>query len=169
MRIAEGVKHEILWTEMEIPNEGSVAFAIRVAVAAAVGVGIGVMVVVDSRVAVVVAVAVKMIGPDSWIFITRFNWSHLPVKKLINVTEVSDQGLDALLGERVTFFCANYIYYGTLTGVNTTDIILEDAYIVYETGAFDASTFKDAQRLGKEWRIRTASIESYGLLTAKTK
>lgn len=39
--------------------------------------------------------------------------------------------------------------------------------LVYETGAFDAPAFKDAQRLNKEWRVRTASIESYGVLPGK--
>lgn len=91
------------------------------------------------------------------------------MKKLINVTEVSDQGLEALLGEKVTVWCANYNYHGTLTGVNTHDIILEDAYLVYETGCLDAPSFKDAQKLGKEWRVRTSAIESYGVMTAKAK
>lgn len=89
------------------------------------------------------------------------------LKKLVQVTEVEGAGLDALLGQKVTVFCLNYIYAGTLTGVNTTDIILSDACIVYETGAFNEKGFKDAQFLAKEWRVRTAVIESYGVLTAK--
>lgn len=66
------------------------------------------------------------------------------MKKLVNVTEVEGEGLMALLGERVTLFCLNYIYTGKLTGVNSTCVLLEDAAIVYETGAFDASAWKDA-------------------------
>lgn len=31
------------------------------------------------------------------------------MKKLVSVQEVEGQGLDALLGEEVTFFCMNYI------------------------------------------------------------
>lgn len=91
------------------------------------------------------------------------------MKRIVEVKEVADQGLEALLGEEVTFFCLNYIYHGTLVGVNTTDILIENPKIVYETGAFDAPSFKDAQKLGKEWRIRAAAIESYGALPKKEK
>jgi len=88
------------------------------------------------------------------------------VKKIVTVTEVEGQGLDALLGSKVTLFCMNYIYAGKLVGVNTTDVLLEDAYVVYETGPFTSSSFKDAQRISGEWRIRTAAIESYGVINA---
>lgn len=91
------------------------------------------------------------------------------MKKIVQTVEVQGQGLEALLGEKVTVFSLNYIYHGKLTGVNTTDILLEDAYIVYDTGAFTESGFKDAQPLGKEWRLRTATIESYGVFTNKMK
>ena len=85
------------------------------------------------------------------------------MKKVIQVQEVEGQGLEALLGKSVVLFCSNYIYTGILIGVNTTDIILEKAGIVYETGSFIDKTFKDCQMLpGKEWRVRTAAIESYG-------
>ena len=89
------------------------------------------------------------------------------MKKVVSVTEVNGEGLEALLGEKVTVFSLNYIYHGKLAGVNTTDILLEDAYLVYETGDFKDKGFKDAQRLGDEWRLRTATIESYGILDAK--
>jgi hypothetical protein len=56
------------------------------------------------------------------------------MKKLVQVIEEEGQGLEALLGKKVAIFCLNYIYAGTLTGVNTNDIILTDAGIVYETG-----------------------------------
>lgn len=89
------------------------------------------------------------------------------MKKLLQVQEVEGQGLEALLGQKVTFFCANYIYHGELIGVNTHDLLLGNAFIVYETGDFNSSGFKDAQKLGSEWRIRVASIESYGVFTNK--
>lgn len=89
------------------------------------------------------------------------------MKKLVAVQEVEGQGLEALLGEKVTFFCLNYIYHGKLIGVNITDVLLQDAYIVYETGAFSDNGFKDAQLVAKEFRLRTATIESYGVLNAK--
>jgi hypothetical protein len=85
----------------------------------------------------------------------------------MQVTEVEGQGLEALLGEKVTFFCLNYIYHGKLIGVNTHDVLLQDAYLVYETGAFNEKGFKDAQSVGKEWRLRVATIESYGVLSEK--
>jgi len=50
------------------------------------------------------------------------------------VDEVMGEGLEKLLGERVTLFCLNYIYTGTLVGVNATLVLLHDAAIVYETG-----------------------------------
>lgn len=90
------------------------------------------------------------------------------MKKLVSVQEVSGEGLEALLGEQVTVFSLNYIYHGKLTGVNTNDILLENAYIVYETGAFNESGFKDAQFLADEWRLRTSTIESYGVFDSKS-
>ena len=38
------------------------------------------------------------------------------MKKIVQ--EVEGEGLVKLLGERVTLFCANYIYTGKLEGVN---------------------------------------------------
>ena len=76
---------------------------------------------------------------------------------------VEGQGLVALLGKNVVVFCMNYIYAGKLVGVNDTDIILQDAGIVYETGELNAKNFKDFQKFGvSEHRIRTSAIESYG-------
>jgi hypothetical protein len=89
------------------------------------------------------------------------------MKKLVQMQEVEGQGMEALLGQKVTLFCANYIYHGILEGLNKDDIILTDAYIVYETGPFADKGFKDAQKLADEWRLRTAAIESYGVFTNK--
>ena len=84
------------------------------------------------------------------------------MKKLVSVTEVDDEGLTALLGERVTLFCVNYIYEGRLVGVNDTCALLEDAAIVYETGPFSGKTFKDAQRIGNIWYVQLSAVESFG-------
>lgn len=86
------------------------------------------------------------------------------MKKLVKVEEVTGEGLIALMGEKVTFFCGNYIYAGKLVGVNDEFVKLEEAYIVYETGAFTDKTFKDAQRLPNDWYIQKGFIESFGLL-----
>jgi hypothetical protein len=86
------------------------------------------------------------------------------MKKLVSVTDVPNEGLIALLGEHVMVFCANYIYCGTLVGVNETCIQLEGAKIVYETGPFSDPKYKDAQPLTSNiWYIQTSAIESFGL------
>ena len=84
------------------------------------------------------------------------------MKKIVN--EVQGEGLEKLLGERVTLFCMNYIYTGTLTGVNETCVLLTEAAIVYETGAFTEKNWKDAQALPHDWYVSIASIESFGKL-----
>jgi hypothetical protein len=82
------------------------------------------------------------------------------MKKLVNVEEVEGEGLVGLLGERVMVWCMNYIYTGTLKGVNAEDILLEDASVVYETGPLKSAS-KDAQELPAPLYIRTSAIESY--------
>lgn len=89
------------------------------------------------------------------------------MKKLVQGQEVEGQGLESLLGQKVTLFCMNYIYHGELIGVNDVDILLKDAFMVYETGAFESKGFMDAQKLAVEWRVRTTTIESYGVFTNK--
>jgi hypothetical protein len=82
------------------------------------------------------------------------------MKKVIQVTEVEGEGLVSLLGKHVLVFCMNYIYTGELEGVNTTCILLKNASIVYETGAFDEKKFSDAQKVGSLY-IQNNSIESF--------
>lgn len=84
------------------------------------------------------------------------------MKKLIE--HVEGEGLEALMGERVTLFCANYIYTGKLIGVNGTCVLLEAAAIVYETGPLTDKAWKDAQALPHNWYVQTSAIESFGLL-----
>jgi hypothetical protein len=80
------------------------------------------------------------------------------------VQEVSGEGLDKLLGDRVTLFCANYIYTGVLSGINETCVLLTDAAVVYETGPFGDKKWKDAQSLPESWYVNIGSIESFGKL-----
>lgn len=82
------------------------------------------------------------------------------------VAEVNGEGLEKLLGERVTLFCLNYIYTGQLTGVNDSCILLTDAAVVYETGSFSDKSWKDAQKLPNEWYVQIGCIESFGILKA---
>lgn len=84
------------------------------------------------------------------------------MKKII--TEVENEGLVKLLGERITVFCANYIYTGVLAGVNESCVLLEDAAIVYETGPLTDKTWKDVQKLPRAWYVQCAFIESFGIL-----
>ena len=87
------------------------------------------------------------------------------MKKLVQVTETGETALESLMGNRVTFFCMNYIYVGTLTGVNDTCVCLEDPAIVYETGCFSGKEYTDEQSLRvKEFFIQLSSIESFGIL-----
>lgn len=89
------------------------------------------------------------------------------MKKLVHIQEVDGEGMEALIGQKVTFFSLNYIYCGKLIGVNETDLIIEDAHLVYETGDFKEKGFKDAQKLADTWRLRLSAIESYGVFPNK--
>jgi len=85
--------------------------------------------------------------------------------KVINsVVEVSEEGLESLLGQTVTFFCAIYIYTGKLVGVNKTCVKLENPKIVYETGSFIDKEWKDAQALPNTFYLQTAMIEGFGIV-----
>ena len=80
------------------------------------------------------------------------------------VTEVENEGLEVLLGKRVTLFCGIYIYTGKLVGVNSQCVKLEDAGIVYETGAFTDENWRYCQSLPNDWYVAIQSIESFGEL-----
>jgi hypothetical protein len=82
------------------------------------------------------------------------------MKKIVE--DVQGEGLVKLLGERVTLFCLNYIYTGTLVGVNDTCVLLTDPAIVYETGPFTEAKWKDAQALPHEIYVMIGAIESFG-------
>ena len=80
------------------------------------------------------------------------------------VEDVQGEGLVALLGERVTLYCAIYIYSGKLVGVNDTFVKLADAEIVYNTGSFTEKKWETAENLPNDWYVQTAMIESFGIL-----
>lgn len=87
------------------------------------------------------------------------------MKVLQEVIEVSGEGLESLIGKRVTLFCANYFYVGKLIGVNNTCVKLENAAIVYQTGAWTNKNYEDEEPLGvKEFYVQTNAIESFGVL-----
>lgn len=78
--------------------------------------------------------------------------------------KIVQEGLEKLLGERVTLFCSNYIYTGVLSGVNESCVLLTDAAIVYETGPFSDKKWTDAQSLPNGWYVQISAIESFGIL-----
>jgi len=84
------------------------------------------------------------------------------MKKLVDVEEVEGEGLTSLLEENVLLFCLNYIYNGKLSGVTGDSVLLEDPSIVYETGAFNNTTFKDKQSLPFQLYVHKSAIESFG-------
>ena len=86
--------------------------------------------------------------------------------QVLKQIEVDNQeGFLALIGQRITVFCAVYIYTGELVGVNESCIKLKDPAIVYETGPFTDAKWKDAQKLPHEFfYIQAAMIESFGVL-----
>ena len=83
------------------------------------------------------------------------------MRKLV---EVSDEGLEGLLGEVVTLLCVNYFYTGTLVGVNDTCVKLESPKIVYETGPWSNKEWSDAQPLPGDIYVQTSAIEAFGVL-----
>lgn len=84
------------------------------------------------------------------------------MKKIMTVTEVDGEGLEALLGEQVILLCANYFYAGVLEGVNADFVKLKEPRLVYETGSWTNATWKDAQPMGTDsLYVRIPFIESY--------
>lgn len=84
------------------------------------------------------------------------------MRRLVNVTEVEDDGFVSLMGKKVLVTCARYAYAGVLSGVNETCISISNPSIVYETGPWGATSWKDAQSLNvPEIFIQVAAIESF--------
>lgn len=78
------------------------------------------------------------------------------------IKEDKSEGLATLMGKKVILFCGNYFYAGVLTGVNKTQVKLEEPSIVYETGSFSDAKWKDAQRLHvNALYVRIPAIEAY--------
>ncbi len=83
------------------------------------------------------------------------------MKKLV---EVTDEGLESLMGETVTLFCMNYFYTGQLVGVNDTCVKLDSPKIVYDTGDWSNKEWSDAQSLPGSLYVQVSSIESFGVM-----
>ena len=86
------------------------------------------------------------------------------MKKLVAVQEVEGEGLESLLGQRVTLLCARYIYCGDLSGVNDSCVLLDNPEIVYETGAWSNEKWSMAEKLPEKIYVTRQSIESFGVM-----
>lgn len=86
------------------------------------------------------------------------------MKVLETIREEAQEGFLALMGQTITLFCMNYIYTGKLVGVNDTQIKLESAKIVYETGPLNTKDWKDAQALPHPIYVRVSAVETYMVL-----
>ena len=71
-----------------------------------------------------------------------------------------------MLGKAVVVLAANYIYAGVLAAYTHEHVVLTDAKIVYETGAWDRadrSSWKSAEKLPiRHLFIERSAIESWG-------
>ena len=84
------------------------------------------------------------------------------MKRLI---EEENEGMVSLLNEKITVFTSGYFYTGKLVGVNDTCLKLEDPSIIYETGKFSDSEWKDAQSMCVEYfYIAIPAIEAFGIM-----
>ena len=78
--------------------------------------------------------------------------------------EVSNEGLESLMGKRVLLMSAGYFYEGKLVGVNDNFVKIEDPHIVYETGKWSDDSYGDRQKMHTNgWYVQTGLIESYGV------
>lgn len=133
-------------------------------VVVAVGVAFGVMVADLDLAWVTVWVEIEVAVTVTFVLIT-IEGNDMKSNEMRKIVEqVSGEGLEKLLGKRITLFCMNYIYTGTLIGVNEQCVLLSDPAIVYETGELTSSVWKDAQKLPNEWYVFITSIESCGIL-----
>ena len=80
------------------------------------------------------------------------------------IVEVENEGMMALLGERITVYCINYIYTGVLDGVNKNCILLTRPSIVYDTGPHNEKEWADAQPLTNDLYVMLNAIESFGVM-----
>lgn len=88
------------------------------------------------------------------------------MKVLQSIVEVPLEGMTLLLGKKIILLCANYIYAGELVGVNETCLKLATPHIVYETGPWTGTKFKDCQPLAMEFLyIQLEFVESFGETT----
>lgn len=84
------------------------------------------------------------------------------MKKIVTVTEVEGEGLEAFLGKRIFIVCTSYFYTGNLTGINTSCVLLEDARFVLESGSFEKKGLDNAEKIpGGKLYVQKSAIECF--------
>lgn len=84
------------------------------------------------------------------------------MKKIVTVTEVDGEGLEAFLGKRIFLICSSYFYAGTLTGINTNCVLLENAKFVFESGSFEKKGIDNCEKIpGGKCYVMKNQIESF--------
>lgn len=84
------------------------------------------------------------------------------MKKIVQVTEVDGEGLNAFLGKRLFVIAQSFFYEGLLTGVNTDVILLEDASIVLDSGDFAKSGFTYSEKIpGGKCYVLIKNLEAF--------
>ena len=69
--------------------------------------------------------------------------------------------MEDLIGETSCFQCARYIYHGEVKSVNSDFISLKNASVVFNTGAYNADSADDMQKLPNGVNILRQSVESF--------
>jgi hypothetical protein len=84
------------------------------------------------------------------------------MKKVIQVTEVDGEGLEAFIYERIFIVCRSYFYAGTLTRIYDDCVLLEDARFVLESGSFEGKGIANSEKVnGGKIYVTKNSIESF--------
>lgn len=84
------------------------------------------------------------------------------MKKIVTVTEVEGEGLMSFMGKRIFIMAQSFFYVGTLTGVNTSCVLLEDAKVVLESGDFSKKGVAYAESVkGGRIYVQTSAIEAF--------
>lgn len=84
------------------------------------------------------------------------------MKKIIQVTEVENEGLEAFLNKKIFVVCRSYFYAGILTGINSECILIEDARFVLQSGSFEGSKFDESEKVkGGKIYVSKNAIESF--------
>lgn len=75
---------------------------------------------------------------------------------------MNDKILETYKGKKVWVWAANFIYYGILTDWDNSFLLLDEPFVVFETGELTAKSFKEAHPLPHAMAISRNAIESFG-------